>query len=106
MQFIFFLINNVWLQEVGDKVDLKAVIFLECSEQVCTQRCLNRGLQGSGRSDDNVESLVKRFNTYINDSLPIVRWYDELKLVHKFDAMQIPDKVFADVGEMLTKVGW
>ena len=35
------------------------VLFLECTEDIMLQRCLDRG-KTSGRSDDNKESLVKR----------------------------------------------
>lgn len=60
-------------------------------------RCLQRGAAGSGRSDDNEESLRKRFQTYVNDTMPIIDYYDALGLVRKIDASQSPDQVFDDV---------
>ena len=44
--------------------------------QTCTSRCLQRGAAGSGRSDDNLESLKKRFQTYVSDTMPIIRHYE------------------------------
>lgn len=91
---------------MADKVILKGVIFLECSEKICTERCLNRGLKGSGRSDDNEESLKKRHETYINDTMPIIEYYEKLGLVYKFDSSQPPKKVFSEVEAKLKEIGW
>ena len=60
-------------------------------------RCLQRGAAGSGRSDDNEESLKKRFQTYIGDTMPIIEYYDALDLVRKIDASKDPASVFEDV---------
>jgi UMP-CMP kinase len=60
---------------------------------VCVNRCLQRGAAGSGRSDDNPESLKKRFDTYMNDTLPIIKYYESKNLVKKVDARGTPDEV-------------
>ncbi|XP_043270694.1 UMP-CMP kinase [Venturia canescens] len=95
-----------WTKAMADKVILKGVIFLECSEEICTKRCLNRGRQGSGRTDDNEESLKKRHNTYINDTMPIINYYEKLGLVYKFDSSQPKTKVFQEVQAKLEEIGW
>lgn len=61
--------------------------------QVCVSRCLERGAAGSGRSDDNPESLKKRFDTYMNDSVPIIQYYEQQNLVKKVGAGGTPDEV-------------
>ena len=38
------------------------------------------------RSDDNEESLKKRFVTYEQATMPIIKHFEELNLVHKLDA--------------------
>lgn len=60
-------------------------------------RCLQRGAAGSGRSDDNEESLKKRFQTYVHDTMPIIEHYEALGLVRKIDASQSPEDVFEEV---------
>ncbi|XP_049283759.1 UMP-CMP kinase [Anopheles funestus] len=85
-----------WTKKMADKVEQQFVLFFECSEQQCTERCLKRG-ESSGRSDDNAESLKKRFNTYINDTVAIIKHYEELQLVKKIDASAGPDAVFEHV---------
>ena len=88
---------TVWNEEVGQKVKLQCVLFFHCSEEVCAERCLARGAAGSGRSDDNVESLKKRFATYEKQTMPIVEKLENLGLVKKIDASRTPDEIFADV---------
>ncbi|XP_044726858.1 UMP-CMP kinase [Chrysoperla carnea] len=83
-----------WNKQMSEKVQLLFVLFFECDEKTCTERCLSRGAAGSGRSDDNIESLKKRFQTYQNDTLPIINLYDEQGLVKRIDANGSPSAVF------------
>lgn len=82
-----------WNRKMADKVQLLFVLFFECSEDQCVERCLKRG-ESSGRSDDNLESLKKRFHTYINDTMPIIEHYRKQHLVKPIDAAPAPDDVF------------
>lgn len=41
-------------------VPAQSVLFLQCTEEVMLQRLLRRG-ETSGRTDDNIESIKKRF---------------------------------------------
>ena len=41
-----------------------------------TQRLLERG-KTSGRSDDNIDSIKKRFATYQNETKEIIKYYAE-----------------------------
>ncbi|XP_062554140.1 UMP-CMP kinase isoform X2 [Armigeres subalbatus] len=85
-----------WNRKMADKVQLLFVLFFECSEDQCVERCLKRG-ESSGRSDDNLESLKKRFNTYINDTMPIIEHYRKQDLVKPVDAAPAPSDVFETV---------
>lgn len=89
--------NNLdgWSKQMGDKVNVNFVLFLEAPEDVCVNRCLQRGQAGSGRSDDNMESLKKRVVTYNNDTMPIVNHFEGLNLVRKVDASKSAEEVNA-----------
>ncbi|CAF4788161.1 unnamed protein product [Pieris macdunnoughi] len=94
-----------WERVMSDKTKLLFVLFFECSRDLCTDRCLGRGAAGSGRSDDNIESLKKRFNTYLNDTMPIIDHYDKQDLVCRINAEVSPQEVFADVKKCFTALG-
>ena len=54
---------QAWISVMKDSVELEKVLFYEVSEETLTQRILKRG-ETSGRVDDNIESLKKRFATF------------------------------------------
>ncbi|XP_027196491.2 cytidine/uridine monophosphate kinase Dak1 [Dermatophagoides pteronyssinus] len=81
-----------WRKFVGDKVNVELVLVLECPEQIYLERCLKRG-QHSGRADDNPESMKKRLDTHLNQTMPIVNYYEKLNLVKRIDASRTIDEV-------------
>lgn len=93
-----------WEKTMSDKVRLRFVLFFDCSDEVCRGRCLGRGIAGSGRSDDNEESLRKRIVTYVNETKPIIKHYEELNLVRTIDASRGPDEVFKDVCKLFEEL--
>ena len=61
------------------------VLSYECSEEVMTRRLLERA-KTSGRSDDNEETIKKRFHTFKESTIPVLEYYSEqgkLKKVNK-----------------------
>lgn len=79
-----------------DVCDFDFVLFLDCPEEVMEQRLLERG-KTSGRSDDNIESIRKRFRTFIETSMPVIEYYDAKGKVRRVDATQPIDSVFNQV---------
>jgi len=49
-----------WNGKMSEKVDFMFVLFFDCDQKICIDRCLARGKAGSGRSDDNEESMKKK----------------------------------------------
>ncbi|XP_026763157.1 UMP-CMP kinase [Galleria mellonella] len=94
-----------WNRVMSDKTKLLFVLFFECSRDLCTERCLGRGAAGSGRSDDNLESLQKRFNTYLNATMPIIEFYEQQGLVRKINAEVAPEEVFKNVKKAFESSG-
>uniref|UniRef100_A0A6G1SI60 UMP-CMP kinase n=1 Tax=Aceria tosichella TaxID=561515 RepID=A0A6G1SI60_9ACAR len=89
-----------WTKQLGDKAEVKFVLFLDCPHDVCIERCLKRGQQGSNRSDDNEVSLRKRLVTFTQDTMPIVEYYEKLNLLRKIDATKSPSEVYAEVRKL------
>ena len=88
-----------WNKAMGDKVNLKFVLNFECGQDACIQRCLERGAT-SGRSDDNEESLKKRFATFTNATQPIIKHFDDKNMVKTINAERSVDEVWADVEKL------
>ncbi|KAJ3500839.1 hypothetical protein NM208_g17060 [Fusarium decemcellulare] len=80
----------------------KLVLFFDCPEAVMEERLLQRG-QTSGRSDDNAESIRKRFRTFIETSMPVVDEYEKQGKVIKVDATPTPNEVFATTEKVLNE---
>jgi len=86
-----------WGRQMSAKTDVKFTLFFDCTEEICTERCLQRGQAGSGRTDDNIESLRKRFVTNKESTMPIVNHFEEKGLLRKIDATRSPDEVYDNV---------
>ncbi|ALC46735.1 Dak1, partial [Drosophila busckii] len=95
-----------WNRQMSDKTEMQFVLFFDCAEDVCVTRCLGRGQGGSGRSDDNMDSLKKRIQTYNNDSLPIIKHFDQAGQVKKIDASPDADEVFQQVERVFLASGF
>ena len=89
-----------WNEAVGEKVNLKFVLFLDCSQETCVNRCLKRGAEGSGRTDDNEESLKKRFATYQNATMPIIKHFDEKNLVKHINTDRDVEEIWNEIQEL------
>jgi len=63
-----------WEGIYGSEAELPKMIYFECPYPVLEQRILGRA-RYSGRSDDNVESLKRRFDTFRAETLPTVELF-------------------------------
>lgn len=89
---------NGWKKEVGH--DARCVLFLECSEEKLEERLLERG-KTSGRADDNIQSIKKRFNTFQSETLPVVDKFRAAGKLRVINAEQDVPTVFANVQKIL-----
>ncbi|CRG93367.1 UMP-CMP kinase, putative [Plasmodium gallinaceum] len=65
---------NGWIKIIGNYAYVHLCLFLYCDEEVMIERCISRGLV-SGRVDDNMETLKKRFETHKNECIPIINLF-------------------------------
>ncbi|KAH7162716.1 uridylate kinase [Dactylonectria estremocensis] len=77
----------------GTVCPARMVLFFDCPEEVMETRLLKRG-ETSGRSDDNAESIRKRFRTFVETSMPVVDYFNKEGKVVKLDATPTPDEVY------------
>lgn len=88
-----------WVNHMKGKADVEGVLFFDCPEEVCVSRILERA-KTSGRVDDNEESIRKRFQTYYQETMPVIEYYKNEDLVRTVNA--IPDAV--EVYENVKKI--
>lgn len=77
-------------------------LFLQCSEKVMLERLLERG-KTSGRTDDNEESIKKRFRTFEETSMPVVDYYRKQDRVVEVDSEQSVETVTEDIRKAITE---
>jgi len=82
----------------------KFTLFFDCPESVMQERLLNRG-KTSGRSDDNAESITKRFKTFVETSMPVVEHFEKEGRVVKVSAVPPPDEVYEEVKKCCSERG-
>eukprot|EP00163_Fabomonas_tropica_P019988 TRINITY_DN350_c0_g1_i2.p1 TRINITY_DN350_c0_g1~~TRINITY_DN350_c0_g1_i2.p1 ORF type:complete len:218 (+),score=60.82 TRINITY_DN350_c0_g1_i2:88-654(+) len=79
----------------NDVVKAKFCLFFDCPENVLEERLLKRG-ETSGRTDDNIESIRKRFKTYMEVTMPVIEYFDKSDRVRKIDSSRSKEEVLAD----------
>lgn len=85
-------------------VPSRFILFFDCPEEELEKRLLNRG-KTSGRSDDNVESIKKRFKTFVETSMPVVKYFEDEGKVENVSAVASPEEVYQHVKERMEKRG-
>ena len=91
-----------WYEIFGRETKLPKMLYLECPYAVLEQRILGRA-NFTGRSDDNVESIKLRFDTFKAETLPIVELFREKNLCVEIDTSQDRQTVYAQVGSSLAE---
>lgn len=84
---------DAWYAVLGYDGDLPKMIYFECPLEVLTQRILGRA-QYSNRSDDNVEAMKQRFDTFKAETLPIVEHFKGQNKCVEIDTSQDRETVY------------
>ena len=78
--------------------NIAKVLSFECPEEVLTGRLLARATT-SGRTDDNLAVIRKRFQTFVKEEGPIVRLYESQGKVSRIAADRPIEDIYAQVAE-------
>ena len=87
---------------ITDEAGMPNMLFFECPLPVLEERILKRA-KYSGRSDDNVESLRKRFNTYKDETMPTVNIFRDAGKALQVDTSLERTAVYKLVKDKLAK---
>ena len=81
------------LDNISSEFKISKVIVFEAERDVLIKRILNRG-ETSGRSDDTEESVSVRLEVYVNDTAPLIEYYELKNLAAKIDAVGEVENIF------------
>ena len=91
-----------WDAALSD-ISVPFILYFDCPLSVLEQRLLERG-QSSGRADDNLEAIKKRFVTFESESRPVVQQFAEDGRVRIIDGTHTPDDVYAKVRQLVASI--
>lgn len=91
---------DAWHDVFGRNTELPATLFFECPMPVLEKRILGRAPY-SGRSDDNVDSMKLRFETFKAETLPIVEHFRNHGRCVEIDTSQDRQTVYRIVKDQL-----
>lgn len=115
------------MQDLGSQIDL--VIYLEIAKEEALKRTLGRlvcpeckrsynkfydylkpqkdnicdncNVELQGRSDDTEEAFNSLFDVFLNDTMPILEYYQDKGVLVKVDASMTQNEIFAKIEESL-----
>jgi len=91
-----------WNEVFGRETELPKMLYFECPYPVLEKRILARA-KYTGRSDDNVDSLKLRFDTFKAETLPTVELFKTKGKCVEIDTSQDRQSVYALVAEHLAE---
>ena len=65
-------------------------------------KCESRHLEV--RSDDNEETILKRFDVYEKETMPILNYYKKQKLLTNIDGMNKIDEIYKEIRQIMTSL--
>jgi UMP-CMP kinase len=93
---------EAWYEVFGQDTELPRMLYFECPYPVLEQRILGRA-RHTGRSDDNVESIKLRFDTFKAETLPTVEFFRSRNKCVEVDTSQDRQAVYALVVDNLAE---
>jgi adenylate kinase family enzyme len=82
-----------WYEIFGREAELPKMLYFECPYPVLEKRILGRA-KYSGRSDDNIESVKLRFDTFKAETLPTVELFKSKNRCVEIDTSQDRQSVY------------
>lgn len=92
---------KAWYDIFGRDTELPTMLYFECPYDVLEKRIMGRA-KYSGRSDDNIESMKLRFDTYKKETLPTVELFRKNDKCLEIDSSHDRETVYQRVIECLS----
>ncbi len=91
---------DAWHEVFGRDTELPTMLYFECPFEVLEQRIMGRA-RYSGRADDNVEAMKRRFDTFKAETLPAVELFKGKGKCVELDTSQDRETVYALLRDQL-----
>jgi len=78
-------------------------IYYHAMKPIKEDICDDCGSKLDRRSDDNEESFKKRFQTYIEKSTPVIKFYEEKGMISEVNANRESTEIFIDIVKLLSE---
>ncbi len=89
---------NIILSETNQKIDL--IFFLNVSKDTIIQRIKKRKII-ENRSDDDLNTILKRYDTYMITTKPVLDFYSKNPNFHEIDGAQEIDQITSKIDTFL-----
>lgn len=94
---------NIFFEHLAPYIEIITMIHFDCPEEIMCQRLMGRA-ENSGRCDDNVQSMMKRFETYRVSTVPIVKEFEKMNKSIHVDSSQPIEVVEASLASLFTEL--
>lgn len=91
---------DAWNEIIKDSINVPCLLYFSCSEETMKNRLLKRA-ETSGRSDDNEETIMKRFHTFQSETQPILQQFRDMNKVQEISAEGEVDEVYNNVKQSI-----
>ena len=96
--------NPAQVEMLRDTLDVRALLYLACSDmEKMIERLQRRALRENRLDDANLDVIKRRLDTYELETRPVLAYYGP-KLVHDIDSTQSPVTVLREILEILTSL--
>ena len=89
---------NYLLEKSGQKIDL--IFFLNVNRETIIRRIEKRKIEEK-RSDDDQHTIIKRFNTYMETTKPVLDFYSKNSNFHEIDGALKIEEITAKIDDFL-----
>lgn len=96
--------DRVWSEMMENDAIVKGLLYMKCGEEIMQKRVIERS-KTSERSDDNLETMKKRFKVYYKETEPIIQRYQQNNNVIEIDSEKPTEEVYEQIQKELEKKG-
>ena len=98
--FVFFNFKNLdlLLNESNQKID--HIFFLNVNKETVVERIKKRKILEK-RTDDDVDTILKRYDTYIETTRPVLDYYSKNSNFHEIDGTMKIDQITSKIEAFL-----